>query len=392
MKLEKSSKDPELYYYYNAKNEKLWMFRHKYNDENGKRREKKKSGFKTEKAALTALLEVKAASLRGDTKHIEYDNLTVAEWLDTWFKINKRKWKPSTITQREVIIRQNIKPYIGQFKLQKIDKLTYQSNLINALELKHAPGTVRLVHAIFMTALNAAVEDEILQRNKLKRVSLPSARNDVTKISILTSDQIHTMLTYTKKHEDETYYSILLMLSYTGMRKGEALGLQWRDLDLEAQTVNIIRNRTRFGTGTTKTKNSERKIKIGKNVTEQLIRYRIVIKKQMLSQGRKLEDEDYIFLSLESLIPMPVTTLHKGYNRIIERAGLKDCTLHMLRHSHATILMNNGVPVRAIAERLGNTPEMIHTTYGHVLREMEDKIIDTFDRAIESGAKSGATF
>ncbi|MFJ7734042.1 hypothetical protein ACIQXF_19465 [Lysinibacillus sp. NPDC097231] len=52
--------------------------------------------------------------------------------------------------------------------------------------------------------------------------------------------------------------------------------------------------------------------------------------------------------------------------------------------------MNDGVPIRAIAERLGNTPEMIHTTHGHVLREMEDKIIDTFDRAIEIGAKSGA--
>jgi integrase len=124
---------------------------------------------------------------------------------------------------------------------------------------------------------------------------------------------------------------------------------------------------------------------------DQLLRYRLVVKKQMLLQGRKLEVEDYVFLSLESLIPMPVTTLQKGFNRIVERAGLKDCTLHSLRHSHATILMNDGVPVRAIAERLGNTPEMIHTTYGHVLREMEDKIIDTFDRAIEVGAKSGAS-
>ncbi|WP_025782925.1 Arm DNA-binding domain-containing protein [Sporosarcina sp. D27] len=79
------------------------MFRHKYNDENGKRIEKKKSGFKTEKAALAALLEVKATSLRGETKHIEYDNLTVAEWLDTWFSTNKRKWKPATITQREKV-------------------------------------------------------------------------------------------------------------------------------------------------------------------------------------------------------------------------------------------------------------------------------------------------
>ncbi len=90
------------------------------------------------------------------------------------------------------------------------------------------------------------------------------------------------------------------------------------------------------------------------------------------------------------MIPMPLTTLQKGFKRIVQRAGLKECTIHSLRHSHATILMNDGVPVKAIAERLGNTPEMIYTTYGHVLREMEDKIIDTFDRYIEIGAKSGA--
>ncbi|KMY32392.1 hypothetical protein ACZ11_09695 [Lysinibacillus xylanilyticus] len=86
----------------------------------------------------------------------------------------------------------------------------------------------------------------------------------------------------------------------------------------------------------------------------------------------------------------PKYTLHKGFKRIVKRAGLKECTIHSLRHSHATILMINGVPVKAIAERLGNTPEMIHTTYSHLLREMEDKIIDTFDRAIEIGAKSRA--
>lgn len=74
--------------------------------------------------------------------------------------------------------------------------------------------------------------------------------------------------------------------------------------------------------------------------------------------------------------------------RIVEADGLPATTIHGLRHTHATILMINDIPVKAIAERLGNTPEIIHTTYGHVLREMEDKIIDIFDRAIESGASS----
>ncbi|WP_313150101.1 site-specific integrase [Lysinibacillus capsici] len=390
MKLYKSAKEPEIYHYFNANEKKLWMFRHKYYDSSGKRKEKKKSGFKTEKAALKALLEVKGATLRGETKHIENDNLTVTQWLDIWFESNKQKWKPGTITQREIIIRLNIKPLIGHFKLQKLDRLTYQKSLINALEKKYEPSSIRLIHSIFLIAINAAVEEEIILRNKFRGISLPSTRNKEAELSVLTSDQLRTMLVYTKEHEDETYYSILLLLSYTGMRKGEALGLQWKDIDFETQTISIMRNRTRYGTGSTKTKNSERKIKVGTNVFDQLNRYQKVIKEKLLSYGKKLEDDDYVFHSLESMIPMPLTTLHKGFKRIIQRAGLKECTLHSLRHSHATILMNDGVPVRAIAERLGNTPEMIHTTYGHVLREMEDKIIDTFDRAIEIGAKSGA--
>lgn len=343
MKLHKTKNDDEVNYYFLKSGAKRFMYRHKYYDSLDVRREKKKSSFKTEKEALKELLKVKVAILSGETRHIGNEILTVAQWLDTWFETNKRKWKPATIAQRETMIRLNIKPFIGHFKLRKLDKLTYQVNLINVLELKYAPGTVRIVHPVFMIAINAAVEDEILLRNKLRRVSLPSSRNTNAELSVLTSDQIHTMLTYTKKHEDETYYTILLLLSYTGMRKGEALGLQWRELNFETQTVNIIRNRTRFGTGTTKTKNSERKIKVGKNVTDQLHRYRLVVKEQMLSEGRKLEDEDYVFLSLVSLIPMPVTTLQKGFNRIIERAGLKDSTLHSLRHSHAAILMNDRI-------------------------------------------------
>ena len=391
MELTRSTKEKEVYSYHNSKGEKLWMFRHKYYDGlTGKRKEKKKSGFKTEKAAIQALLQVKAQTLRGETKYIENDNLSVSQWLDIWFESNKSKWKNGTITQREIIIRLNIKPYIGHLKLQKLDRLTYQKKLINELEKKYEPSSIRLIHSIFLTAINAAVEEEILLRNKFRGVSLPSPRNKESELSILTSDELRTMLLYTKEHEDETYYSILMLLSYTGMRKGEALGLQWKDIDFETQTISIMRNRTRYGTGSTKTKNSERKIKVGKNVMDQLNCYRKVTKEKLLSYGRKLEENDFVFHSFESMAPMPLTTLHKGFKRIIKRAGLKECTLHSLRHSHATILMNDGVPVRAIAERLGNTPEMIHTTYGHVLREMEDKIIDTFDRAIETGAKSGA--
>lgn len=166
------------------------MFRHKYYDGlTGKRKEKKKSGFKTEKAAIKALMDVKAQTLRGETKQIENDNLTISQWLDIWFETNKRKWKPpGTITQREIILRLNIKPFIGHFKLQKLDRLTYQKSLINALEKKYEPSSIRLIHSIFLIAINAAIEEEILLRYKFRGVSLPSTRNKETELSVLTSD------------------------------------------------------------------------------------------------------------------------------------------------------------------------------------------------------------
>lgn len=70
------------------------MFRHKFYDGfSGKRKEKKKSGFTTEKTAIKTLLEVKAQTLRGETKYIENDNLTVSQWLDIWYESNQKKWK-----------------------------------------------------------------------------------------------------------------------------------------------------------------------------------------------------------------------------------------------------------------------------------------------------------
>ncbi|WP_427107972.1 tyrosine-type recombinase/integrase [Lysinibacillus xylanilyticus] len=396
VKLYKSAKEPEIYHYFNANKEKLWMFRHKYYDAVGKRREKKKSGFKTEKAALKALLEVKAATLRGEIKHIENDNLTVGQWLDIWYEANQKKWKIASQKQREMAIRLQMKPLIGHFKLQQLTKAIYQTHYINELEKKYKPSTVRLLHNLFKVAINAAVEEEILSRNKLQGAVLPSLRGKKADKNYLTPKQLNILLNHIKQHEDIAYYSLFLTIAYTGMRKGEALGLQWKNIDYSNQTITIERHRGNNGVDSTKTKNSERTIKIDEIVLQQLKSYRIAVKAFLLSHGRKLhddisKDDSFIFISPKTAEPFFSTGLNGIFNRIVAAAGLPATTIHGLRHTHATILMNNDIPVKAIAERLGNTPEMIHTTYGHVLREMEDKIIDTFERAIENGAKSGAS-
>ncbi len=396
VKLYKSTKEPEIYHYFNTNEEKLWMFRHKYYDATGKRKEKKKSGFKTEKAALKALMEVKASTLRGETKHIENDNLTVGQWLDIWFEMNKGKWKPATIEQREIFIKLYLKPYLGSYKIQKLDKNIYQKVFINALETKLKPYSIHSLHKTFRTAINAAVADEILLRNKLHGVALPSIRSREAEKNYLTPLQLNVLLDHIKRNENIAYYTLFLTIAYTGMRKGEALGLQWRNMDFDNRTITIERHRGNNGVGTTKTQNSERTIKVDDIVLQQLKSYRTAVKALLLSYGRKLndnisKDDSFIFISPYNGEPFIPTGLNATFNRAVKAAGLPATTIHGLRHTHATILMNNGIPVKAIADRLGNTPEMIHTVYGHVLQELEEQTISVFSQSLkENGAKSGA--
>lgn len=357
MKLHKSNKDPELYYYLNTKGEKLWMYRHKYNDKSGKRREKKKSSFTNEKSALQALLEVKSATLRGESTQVEYDQMTVGEWLDIWFDMNQKKWKQTTSVHREVAIRLHLKPMLGKYKLQKLDKLTYEREFINKLEVKYKDSSIRQWHNIFKIAINAAVESEILIRNRFTKVAIVTDELEVNN-NYYSPSQLVAFLVDAKKQESITNYSFLLTVAYTGIRKGEALGLQWKNIDFENNTITIERTRDGLGVRTPKTKNSYRTISIDEMVLDQLESYKKWCKKTLFAYGEKIVDETFVFITDHGAAPL--SSIARSVNRILTRTSLPKITVHGLRHTHCTILLNRGRNVKVIAERLENTAAMVY--------------------------------
>src|SRR5690625_3692277 len=95
MKLYKTNKDG-IYYYFNAKKEKRYMYRHRYTDSTGKRREHSKQGFKSENAAYRSLLNVEVKTVKGNTAPLENANMTVSQWMDIWFDFHKDSWRQST--------------------------------------------------------------------------------------------------------------------------------------------------------------------------------------------------------------------------------------------------------------------------------------------------------
>ncbi len=124
-----------------------------------------------------------------------------------------------------MIIRMDIKPLLGHYKLQQLDRLTYEREYIAKLEGRNSPSTVRLRHSIFKIAINAAGENELIARNRFTKVKItePDKYNNEN-INFLSPEQLVTFLEDAKKHENITNYSLLLTVAYSGIRRGETLG------------------------------------------------------------------------------------------------------------------------------------------------------------------------
>lgn len=128
------------------------------------------------------------------------------------------------------------------------------------------PHSISSMHATVSTALNAAVEDDILDRNRIRSAPIEKPERLT---NFLTPQELNIFLRYAKK-ERVSDYTIILLLAYTGMRSEEAIGMYWEDIDFKENTVSVKRTRDTLGTRKTKTENSFRTIKVDELVIKQL--------------------------------------------------------------------------------------------------------------------------
>lgn len=394
MKTIKSKKYPGIFHYQDNNGKTMWMYRYRYTDERGKGREKKKTGFPNEKKAQQALLELQAAALRGENKQIEYSHYTVSQWFDIWYDTHKDDWKPTSRIQREMVIRLQIKPLLGNHKLKDLDKTTYKRKFINPLLKKYKVSTVKLFHTLFKIGINAAVDNEILPRNRFTKVTIRDNEEELhnTDSSIgenfLLADELNRLLSVAKEQENITNYTLLLLLAYTGLRRGEACGLQWKNINFEEKTLTVERTKDNKGARPPKTKNSYRTILIDDILLQQLREYQTWCKQIKLSFGKRWKKDDFILTSYQTAKPITDSTIIYALRRVIQKAEVKSITPHGLRHTHATLLISKNVSVKVIADRLGNTPQMILDIYGHTFKELEEESVQLFADSL-NGQQTG---
>lgn len=359
-------------------------FRHRYYDALGNRREKPKQGLVSENIAIRELLKVKTDLINGNVKRVDNTNITVSEWVDIWYEENERNWAVSTRDRRKAIIKDQIKPHLGKYKLSNLDRLTYITKYINVLLDSYSVSSVENYHNIFRIAVNAAVENEIIERNRFTRIPIASADDDEEVLeNFLSPKQLKEFLAIAKEKLNITRYTGIFLSAYTGLRRGEAQGLKWKDIDFENKKLTEDRTRYKFGTRAPKTKNSRRTIVISDLLINQLILYRKRWLELKLSNGSAVSDDDYILITSTATL-VDDKFFNYAIDSIVKGTELKRITPHGLRHTHATILLTSKdrTPVAVIARRLGNTPETINRVYGHVIEEAEQESVVSFDDAI----------
>lgn len=388
MKLQKT-KENEVYYYYLKNGDKRFMFRHKYVNNLGKRREKKKSGFKTQKDALRSLLEVKAAILSGNNNHIEHSQMTVSQLLDIWVETKKRNWKPST-NRNYTNAKKHIKRLIGKYKINTLNAATYEREFVNQLFSEgFKPKSILGFHEVFKTAVNFAVHDEIIFRNRFSNITITL---DEEVNNFFTPEELKIFLTTAKTFGNITQYTLTLLLAYSGMRKGESLGLKWSDVDFDNNIVTIKRTRDDLGVRPPKTKNSYRSIQVDKEVVDQLNKYEKWCIETKFSLGLKHTKDDFLFISENRVNGIQAAYMNYFLNILYKKMSeqnikLKKITVHGLRHTHATILIDELIPPTDIADRLGNTLEMIYRVYAHSFKKVENKTVIAFGNRLKLNIK-----
>lgn len=335
----------------------------------GKRKQKTEGSWSTKKEA-EKVLRSRIAELEA-TFERKTDSSPMSVYLRHWLdSYCVPRLAPNTVRGYQVNVEKHIIPYIGAIPLNKLQPKDLQA-LYDKLLASGLSGTsTRYVHNNLHKALEQAVKAQLIPRNPADLVEPPKA--DRYEAQTLTPEQAQRLVAACAG--TEIHLPVLLALTL-GLRRGEALGLQWTDVDLAYKTVTV-RHSASFSKGglslgTTKTKNSRRTLMIPEVLQETL---EATLEKQTQEAERFGAGYNPYGLVCCRSDGSPLTSgvLNRQYHALLEKLGLPSIRFHDLRHTNATLMLRNSIPAKIVSAMLGHSSISITMdTYSHVITEMQ---------------------
>ncbi|MFE2317802.1 tyrosine recombinase XerC [Streptomyces sp. NPDC059441] len=305
----------------------------------------------------------------------------LSEWLPYWLEeyIGPQR-KRTTYVKYEMHVRLYLVPLLGSRRLESLTTANVRQMISKVTEQASA-ATAKEAHRVLRTALTAACRDELISRNVVKLV--PAPRVEPRELHPWSLDETVTFLEAART--DPLYPAFVLAVAL-GLRRGEILGLQWRDVDLDRRTLTVRTTLNRGG--------KELYLDTTKNRRARVIPIPLMcvapLRWQRLRQGARRDaigadwhDSDHVFTT-RSGRPIEPRNLYRSFLRIAASAGLPQVRLHDTRHGCASLLFAAGVAPRTVMEILGHSQIAVTmNVYTHVSDDNRREAMGHMDRLLK---------
>jgi len=324
--------------------------------------------------------------------YVRPSRLTVAQFLGEWLRDYARpNTAPRTCERYEEIVRVHLIPALGSFALLALQPHHIQKYYAQALERGRRDGkgglsalTVHKHHRILYESLRYGVRQGVLIRNPAEAVTPPHGQSK--RPAMVGANRVQLILEAAK---ETSYYALFFTSAYTGLRRGELLGLRWGDVDLEKSTLSVVQTLQQLRNGEyifrePKSKRGRRQIALSPSLAILLWEHRLKQGHTRELLGKSLVPTDLVFSHPDDR-PFRPNTVSRALQEIALSIGLKGVRLHDLRHAHATILLQQGVHPKIVQERLGHSS--VATTldiYSHVVPGLQEAAARRFEEGLEN--------
>lgn len=333
-----------------------------------------------------------ASKLRDIEKNLEEGTytaptrMTVAQWLDTWASTYLVTQKPLTIEKYKVDINNHIKPHIGAVRLQELRAEQIQA-FYNGLPL--SPKSVRNIHGVLHKALGKAVVLGYIPQNPAGYCELKKA----PKPEIVPLDP-QQLVPYVRAAQDDSLGNMLTVVVFTGMRRGELMGLCWEQANFAAGSILIDRQMAKgedslFHLATTKSSKS-RLIYPARIAMDALRNEKQQQLQNMQAYTEYFDNPHNLVFTTADGTPINKDTLRRHHKQVLSSAGLPDIRLHDLRHSYAVTALQAGDDIKTVQESLGHaTASFTLDVYTHALDGMKKKSASNIQRFFDKKSGKG---
>ena len=322
---------------------------------------------------------------------VEQSRVTLGQYLQHWLENTAEpNVRPRTFKRYREIVTRHLIPNLGNIQLKQLQASHVESYYAKALKQGRVDGTGGLSaqtvqhHArVLCQALNHAVSIESLGRNVAQNVKPPRPKKK--EVEPLTRDDVRKLLR--EAYYTEFYYPLLIAV-FTGLRRSELMALTWKDINLEERYLNVNKGLHTHSSEEEryqppKTDKSRRRVSLPNELVLALRHYRETQEAIKDRLGMVLTVDDPIFARADGSMMHP-DSLSKACVRLAQKAGLEGVHLHSLRHTQASMLIEQGEYPKVISERLGPaSTAFTNDLYGHLMPGMEQAAAAKVDAALE---------